>query len=196
MYTFVTDGECFFTIQYNGDILDTATGLDSWLLAPPINYPYFCYFNRGATGLVDGATLTGGTSGAVIKVGHVVLTAGVLGSTSGGGILFFQKVSGEIISGETLTSSGTLAYSSSAALNSPMGIPPRALFLQTETNSIRFALGNAVPTNAADSGYASFGTILSATQNLMISGLQNIASFKVIHAASGSNATVNMEIYY
>jgi hypothetical protein len=195
-YLFVADGECYFTLQYNGDILDTATGLDSWIIQPPIEYPRYLYFNRGYTGLVDGVTLTGGTSGAVIKVGHVVLTGGALSGTTGAGVIFFRPVSGTIASGETLTSSGTLAYAVSKPFDSPVGAKARSLFIQVETNTIRVAMGGATPTNSADTGEANFGFPVYANENLMISGFQNVESYKAIHAVSTSNAVVNLNVYY
>ena len=193
---FVTDGDAYFTLQYNGDILDTATGLDSWLLNPHTEYPNYCYFNQAQNaGLVDGVTLTGQTSGAVIKVGRVVLTGGAVAS-AGAGVLFFQKISGTISTGENLrVSTTTYAVAASGMLDSPVGCQARAMLLQAETNAIRLAMGDVNPTNAAATP-ASFGVIINSGESTNISGAKNISSLKIIHAASGSNAAVNMVIYF
>lgn len=196
-YGFISDGECYFTLQYNGDILDTAATLDDWLLNPRADYRRFCYFNQSANaGLVDGVRLTGQTSGAVIKVGRVVLTGGAIDS-AGLGVLFFQPVSGKIVSGENLrVSTTTYCVAASGELDSPVGARARALFVQAESNDIRFAMGGATPTNSAATP-ANFGTIIKGIpENVMISGFKNVETFKMVHAVSTANAVVNLQIYY
>jgi hypothetical protein len=191
------DGDTFFTLQYNGDVLDAATALDSWLLQPPINFPYFCYFNQGqSTSLIDGVTLTQATSGAVIKVGRVITTGGALGSSTGAGVLFFQKVSGEIDATHALqVGASTYCYPVSLALNSPLGLPARAIFISVETNSIRFCTGGEVPTNAAGTP-ANFGTLLRDTQDIVLTSYLDMRNLQMISAVSTSNATVNVAIKY
>ena len=191
------DGDCYFTLQYNGDVLDAATSLDTWLLDPPAEYPYFCYFITGSeTGLTGGIRLTGATSGAVIKVGKVITTGGALGSDTGAGIIFFQKVSGEIVSGENLDIGATVyAVSASVALDVPVGCKPRSVFMMVETNSIRIALGGVAPVNAAGTP-AAFGAVITANQSTAINGWKNCKSLQIINAASGSNAVVNMMVLY
>lgn len=196
-YHFVADGECYYTLQYNGDILDTAKGLDDWILQARTEYPRYCFFNAGqSTSLVDGVSLTGQTSGAVIKVGRVVLTGGALGSNTGAGVLFFREVSGKIASGENLrVSTTTYCVAASGMLDAPVGALARALFVQVEANSVRFAMGGATPTNAGDTP-ANFGTIINANENLMVSGFKNVSTFKLIHAANSANANVNLQVYF
>ena len=195
-YGFIADGECYFTLQYNGDVIDAAKSLDDWILNPRPDYPNYCYFDRGATGLVDGVTLTGGTSGAVIKVGRVVLTGGTLSGTTGAGVLFFQLVSGTLAKGEILDYGGTLGYSASVMLDAPVGARARALFVQVESNDIRFCMGGATPTNSAATP-ANLGTIIKGIpENMMVSGFKNVETFKMIHAVSTANAAVNIHVYY
>lgn len=193
---FVYDGDCLVFLQYNGNVLDTAAGLDDWLLNPRINYPYFCYFNQGqSASLVDGVSLTGQTSGAVIKVGHVITTGGTLGGSDGVGILFFSKTSGEIQSGENLrVVATTYCVAGSIAKAAPLG-KPKAVSLDVETNNIRYALGGFTPTSSTGTP-ASYGILLVATLSKYIAGTQNVASLQMIHAAGASNAVVNVGIYY
>lgn len=190
------DGDAYFTLQYDGDVLDSAVGLDSWLLNPPEGY-VFCYFNQGQNaGLVDGVKLTGQTSGAVIKVGRVIIPGGAIGSSNAQGILFFKPISGSIVSGENLrVSTTTYAVSASATLQPPSGLQARSIFVSVETNTIRFACGGVAPTNAAGTP-ASFGVPLRDKENVVISGWQDVKTFQMIHAASGSNAVVNVIVYY
>ena len=196
----IYDGDTFFALQYNGDALDSATGLDPWFLdpmEPPQNdYKYFCYFNQGqSASLMDGVTLTGQTSGAVIKVGRVITTGGVLLSSTGAGVLIFRKVSGEIASGENLrVSSTTYCVSASIALAKPL-TKPKAVFLSIETNSVRYFCGGVTPTNAVGTP-ANLGVLLRDTQDIVLTSYLDMRTFKMINAASGSNATVNVEIKY
>ena len=192
------DGDAFITLQYNGDVLDTAASLDDWILNPRTQqYAHYCYFISGqSTSLVDGVTLTGQTSGAVIKVGRVITTGGALASNTGAGILFFQKVSGEIVSGENLrVSTTTYAVSASAAIDAPLGRQARSVFIVVETNSIRFTCGGVAPTNAAGTP-ANFGILMINGQNTVIGGAQSVRTLKMIHAASGSNAAVTVVVSY
>ena len=193
--TFPSTGDTFFTLQYNGDILDAATAIDSWILQPHQDYPKYCYFNVGSeAGLVDGITLTS-ASGAVIKVGHVALTGGALGSDTGAGVLFFREVSGNIISGEALNVGATLyCNAASGALDCPLNAAV-ALFVAVETNTIRYALGGATPSNAAATP-ASFGTPVYALGYGSFIGWKDVSQFKMIHAASGSNATVTVNVMF
>jgi hypothetical protein len=192
-----TTGDCYFTLQYNGDVLDSAKSIDSWLLKPSLDYKYFCYFTAGqSASLVDGVSLTGQTSGAVIKVGRVITTGGALGSSTGTGVLIFQKVSGQIVSGENLrVSTTTYCVAGSASSDMPLGQPVRSLFLSVETNSIRFTVGNVAPTNSAGTP-ASFGTLLKDTQTAIITSWKDCSNFKMINAVSTSNASVSVDITY
>lgn len=195
--SFVYDGDAYFTLQYNGDVLDTAQGLDSWILNPSEQYPYYCFFNSGqSTSLVDGVSLTGQTSGAVIRVGRVITTGGALGSNTGAGVLFFYKVSGEIVSGENLrVSTTTYCIAASAARQAPVGLQARSITVMVETNSIRYTCGGVAPTNAAGTP-ASFGVLVAANENFTVSGWHDVRTFQIIHAVSTSNAAVNMIVRY
>jgi hypothetical protein len=183
------DGDPRFTLQYGS--LNTATTFDSWLIQPHQEYPYYCYFNQAANaGLVDGVTLTGQTSGAVIKVGHVVLTQGALNS-GGMGVLFYQIVSGVIATGENLrVSSTTYCVASSKQLDCPL-TPVRSIYITVETNTIRYCIGGSTPTNSAATP-ASFGIPLTANQNIVLASGNNISSFSMINAVSNSLAVVDV----
>jgi hypothetical protein len=195
--TFNYDGDSYFTLQYTGDVLDTARGIDSWLLQPPPDYPYFCYFKQGQNaGLADGVVLTGQTSGAVILVGRVIIPGGSLAGNDAQGILFFKKVSGHIVTGENLrVSTTTYAVTTSAGLNAPIGQMAKSVFLNVETNSIRVAVGGVSPTNAAGTP-VSFGAIVKDGDSIVFSGWNDVKTMQMIHAASGSNAVVNAIIHY
>lgn len=192
------DGDAFITLQYDGDVLDSAKGLDEWILHPKgQQYNHYCYFISGqSTSLVDGVKLTGQTSGAVIKVGRVITTGGALASNTGAGIMFFQKLSGEIVSGENLrVSTTTYAVSASASLDAPIGRPARSAFIVVETNDIRIACGGVAPTNSAGTP-ANFGVLISSGQNTVIGGWHSVKTLQMIHAASGSNASVTVIVSY
>ena len=190
-------GDTYFTLQYNGNVLDTATSLDGWILQPPPDYPKFCYFISGqSTSLADGVVLTGQTSGAVIEVGRVITTGGTLAGSDGTGILFFKRRSGNIASGENLrVSTTTYCVTGSTALDAPIGQQARSVTISIETNSVRFTLGGVTPTNSAGTP-ASFGTLLKDTQSATFTSWRDMKNFKMIHAASASNATVNVEVQY
>jgi hypothetical protein len=196
MLAFAYDGDAYITLQYNGDVLDAATALDEWILSPKREYPHYCYFTAGqSTSLVDGVKLTGQTSGAVIKVGRVITTGGALGSSTGAGILFFYKVSGELVSGENLrVSTTTYAVAGSGALDSPL-VPARSAFVSVETNSIRIACGGVSPTNAAGTP-ASFGVLLQNTQSTVVGGWKSVRTLKMINAASGSSSSTTVIVNF
>jgi hypothetical protein len=194
MYTFPLNGDAHIYLQYNGDVLDTATGIDAAVITPPTQY--FCYYQQGGeTGLVDGVKLTGQTSGAVIKVKKVVLTGGTIAADSATGVLFYEKISGTISSGENLrVSSTTYAISASGELDAPQ-TPASAIFLSVETNTIRYAAGGFTPTNATGTP-ASYGTPIVANGSITIIGTKDVHDFKMINAAAGSNAVVNVHVMY
>jgi hypothetical protein len=190
-------GDSYFQLQYDGDVLDAAKALDAWLLQPPPDYPHYCYFSSGQNaGLVDNVTLTGQTSGAVIEVGRVIIPGGVIGSSNAQGILFFKRRSGNIVSGENLrVSTTTYCVSTSGELDSPIGQQARSALITVETNTIRVALGGATPTNTAGTP-ASFGTPIAASNSMSITSWKDIKDLKMIHAASGSNAVVNVVVSF
>jgi hypothetical protein len=198
MLVFAYNGDSYFTLRYDGDILDAARHLDPWILEPHADYPRFCYFNTGYTGLVDGIRLVGATSGAVIVVGHVVLTSGTLAGTVGEGVLFFREVSGVIVSGENLQIGGAgqvYAVTASVMLDAPVGQTARGLFVQAETNSVRFTIGGLTPTTSTGTP-ASLGVLLQPNENVQIMGRKDVVDFQIIHAVAASNASVNMIVSY
>ncbi len=194
---FSTSGSTYYTLRYNGDVLDSATKIDSWIQQHPRyqEFPSYCFFNQSANaGLVNGVTLTGQTSGAVIHVGRVVLTGGAVAS-AGMGVLIFKAISGEVVSGENLrVGATTYCVAASARLDCPSG-PARSLYIMVETNNIRYALGGATPTNSAATP-ADFGGLVPASSNLSISGTKDVSDFQIIHAASGSNAAVTVFVIF
>ena len=192
---YVYDGDPRFLLQYGGDSLDTATTIDSWLIQPNQKYPFYCHYTQaGNAGLVNGVQLTGATSGAVIKVGHVVLTQGAVAS-AGMGILFFQFISGKILNGENLQVGGvTYCVAASGQQDAPL-TPARSIFVSVETDTIRYCIGGATPTNAAGTP-ANFGIDLPALSNIVLSSPSSITTFSMLNAASESNATVEMVINF
>ena len=196
---FVTNGDSYFTLQYKGTTLQTATILDDWILNPKSEYPNYCYFIQGQNaGLVDGVTLTGATSGAQIQVGRVILTAGTLAGSTGVGILFYRIVPGSvpIATGENLqVSSTTYCVSNSIQIDSPVGQQARGAFIQAENNNIRFTMGNATPTSGTGTP-ASFGNVLFSNTSMYISGAKNLNSLQMIYDSATSNDAVNVIIAY
>lgn len=199
MYTFVHDGDCYFTLQYNGDVLDTVKSLDPWILNPPAAYPFFCFYKLGQNaGLVDGVTLTGETSGGVIKVGRVIIPGGTLAGSTAAGVLFFRQVSGQIVSGENLrVSTTTYCLAASGPLDSPVGCAPKEIIVQPESgsNNIRIACGGVAPTASTETP-VSFGMLLLANANIVLKGWKNVSSFQMINAVAASNAVVNVMVNY
>ncbi len=192
---FIYDGDTYFSLQYNGNILDTATGIDKALLMP--NVKYFCYFQQGQNaGLVDGVTLTGQTSGAVLKVKDVVTTGGAVGSSDATGVLLIEKVTGTLVSGENLrVSTTTYAVAASGLLDTPFGMQAKSLMVSVETNTCRFFTSGLTPTSSTDTP-ASYGIPLLDTTNIVINGWKNVNDFKIIHAVEASNAVVHIEIAF
>jgi hypothetical protein len=190
-------GDSYFQLQYDGDVLDSAKGLDEWILQPKPDYRHYCYFSSGQNaGLVDGVVLTGQTSGAVIEVGRVIIPGGVIGSSNAQGILFFKRRSGNIVSGENLrVSTTTYCVSTSGELDAPIGRPAKSVLVTVETNTIRVAYGGATPTNSAGTP-ASFGTAVPANGSISATSWKDIKDLKMIHAASGSNAVVNVVVSF
>ena len=195
MIVFPYDGDAYLFVQYNGDNLDAVSSLPSEVIQPSTKY--FCYFNQGQNaGLVDGVTLTGQTSGAVVVVKCVYLTGGALLSNTGAGILFYTRISGNVISGENLRV-GTTTYcvASSGQLDTPYGRIARAIFISVESNDARFTFSGVSPTNTAGTP-ANLGHLIQPNENVVISGWKNVKDFKLISAVSTSNAVVNMTIHY
>lgn len=190
-------GDSYFQLQYDGDVLDAAKNLDAWILQPKSDYPLYCYFSAGQNaGLVDNVVLTGETSGAVIEVGRVVIPGGVIGSSNAQGILFFRRRSGNIVSGENLrVASTTYCVATSGELDSPIGQQARSVLIVVETNTIRLGLCGATPTNTAGTP-ASFGLPIAANGSISITSWKDIKDLKMIHAASASNAVVNVTVSF
>lgn len=196
--TFNHSGNTAFFLQYNGNILDTASALDSWIRNPNAHadqYPFYCYFNQSANaGLVDGVKLTGQTSGCVITVGKVVLTGGAIAS-AGLGILFFRYDSGyvAITSGENLrVSTTTYCVAASGTLHTPRQ-RAKTLVISVEDNNIRYAVGGVTPT--VDSGTPDgLGILIEPGSGVSINGPADVDSFMLIHAAAASNATVHIAV--
>jgi len=198
MNVYLYDGDPKYTLQYGGDSLDAATMIDNALVNPLQNFPYYCHFNAAANaGLVAGVTLTGQTSGAVIKVGKVVLTQGAVAS-AGMGILFYTTTtydSARIVSGENLrVGNTTYCVALSGHTDAPMSVA-RSIFITAETNTIRYCVGGATPTNAGATP-ASFGVPLTAGQSIVLSSPHELYTFSMINAASGSNAVVNIIVCF
>lgn len=191
-------GNTAFFLQYNGNILDTAAGLDSWIRNPNAHardYPYYCYFNQSASAsLVDGVQLTGQTSGAVIKVGRVVLTGGAVAS-AGLGVLFFYYPSSyvAITSGENLrVSSTTYCVAASSTLNTPKQ-RAKSLLVAVEDNDIRYTVGGVTPTVTSGTPDG-LGILVNPNSGFTINGPADVDSLMMIHAAAAANATVHVAV--
>lgn len=195
---FSYDGDPKYTLQYGGDTLDAVNTLDDALVNPRVTTPYYCHFNAAANaGLALGVTLTGQTSGAIVKVGKVVVTQGTV-SSAGMGVLFYTTStydSARIVAGENLrVGNTTYCVASSGHTDAPMTVA-RSIFIVVETNTIRYAVGGVIPTNGAATP-ASFGVPLVAGQSLVLSSPIQLNTFSMINAASGSNAVVNIVVCF
>ena len=195
MLVFQLAGEASITALWNDAILNTATKLDAALLHPPSSY--WTPFTSGDAGLLKGARLTSASNAGVVQVTAVVLTVGAL-TGAGQGILFFDKVSGEIAKADVLKiggSSGTAECTAkSAALSCPM-LPATSAFISVETNAIRMCASGTSPTNSAGTP-AGFGHYIFPTQSFSMSGWSTMKNFSMINAISGTLAVVTVTIQF
>jgi hypothetical protein len=192
-------GNTAFFLQYNGNILDTAQGLDSWIRNPNAHardYPFYCYYNQGQNaGLVDGVQLTGQTSGTVIKVGRVVLTGGALGSSTGLGVLFFNYVGAHTVltSGENLrVSTTTYCVAASSTLHTPAQRAKSAVVM-VEDYDIRYTIGGVTPTVTSGTPDG-LGILVAPDSGFTLNGPADVDSFMMIHALAANNATVHVAV--
>ena len=195
-YVWNYDGDSKYTLQYGGSSLNTATSFDNWLMQGRQQYPCYIHFNQAASAsLVDGVTLTGATSGAKIKVGHVVITQGTAAS-AGMGVLFYTPLSDTIVvTGENMqVGASTYCVAASNQAYTPL-TPIKSVYITVESNTIRYCIGGDTPTNSAGTP-ASFGIPLTAGQNIVLSSGYNLSTFSMINAVSASLATVDVTFNY
>jgi len=199
MQIFVTEGTGVIYLKYSGDatseILNTSTGLDSYVTH--LKTRYMSYFSAGGeTGLVDGVTLTGQTSGAIIQVKRVLITNGTIGADDAVGALFFDVITGTITNGENLRV-GTTTYcvAESAEIEIPKGMRLRHITLQVETHSLRVGWSPCQITNSAATP-ASYGMLIQANENMTVVGNINCANFKLINAVADSYGVANLILSY
>lgn len=195
------DGDSKFTVQYGGSTLNSATSFDERLLG--INHdnqlakwPKYIHFNQAqSASFVRGVQLTGATSGTIINAGPVVITQGTAAS-GGMGILFYNidassPLNAQIVSGENLqVGASTYCVAASNQSDTPL-TPIRSVYITVETNTIRYCIGGAQPTNSGATP-ASFGIPLTAGQNIVLSSGYMLQTFYMINAVSGSTATVDV----
>jgi hypothetical protein len=196
MMFFPWEGEAYLYLQYGGSGLNTATAIDTNVLCP--QNKKFVYFQQGQNaGLANGVILTGQTSGCVIRVDKVLITEGTTSGSDALGVLFFDHLNAyTVVSGENLrVSTTTYAVAASNCIDAPYRMNARSLFVQTETNSIRFIYAGNTPTTSGGTP-ANLGAILTAGNNIVIAGWEAVRRFKFINAVNGGLATVNIHVSY
>jgi hypothetical protein len=199
MKTFDMYGIAGLYLKYSGDLVDVAQSLSTHVLHPPSRT--YMRFSAGVATLVTGVTLTGQTSGAVVVVKGVVVTAGTLAGNDGAGIFFVSVTSGVPQTDENWrVATTTYCVSRTALLTIPSphwgAEIARAAFVQAETNSIRLLWDSSPPTTTSETGDTSFGFLLNATESIPIKGELNVKNLQFVNAATASNAVVNIGIYY
>jgi hypothetical protein len=195
MITFPVTGEAFVYLQYSGNTgMDTATSIPSPVLNPKWNT--YLHFTAGTSDLIIGKNIIGGTSGATANVKEIVITNGTLAGSDAAGIIFIDNITGTWALGENITISGpsTIGVARSVVLYVPM-TPAKTVFLQCETNSVRLCWTGYTPTNSVATP-ASQGIVFEPTENVEITGWNNISNLKFINAVSTSNATLNIIVGY
>jgi hypothetical protein len=198
MRTFESTGIAGLFLKYSGNLLDAAVSLDADILAPPSKY--YMRYTAGATGLVPGVTLIGGTSTAVMQVQGVIITAGSLAGSDAEGVIFLTVTSGTFQTGENLNTAApaTLAIARSALLTLPReytyGV--KSIIIQCETAALRVLYDGSDPTTSTETGDANFGYILNPFDSYSIKGWANCERFKMINAVAASNGVANVGIFY
>lgn len=196
---FAHQGQATIYLKYVGDgtstILNTATGLDDYV--KELKTPYIQYFSAGqSASLVDGVTLTGQTSGAVLHVERVLITQGTLGGSDACGVLFCKSITGTVTAGENLRVSTTtycVAVESQKAI--PKGLFLKHITMQVENNNLRVLWDGLSPTNSAATP-ASWGLLVQANENLPIAGYHNCCNLKMINAVAGSYGYASLLLAY
>ncbi len=216
MLVFPYEGDAYLTLKYSGSVLSSAVSLDPYVIKPTTNY--YIHFHSGQNaGLVDGVTLTGQTSGGVIKADRVLITSGSTGSSNAVGVLFCEHLSdNKIVSGENLrVSTTTYCVAHSPLLSTPFSLSARALFLTVETNSLRISYSGVPPTSGSGTP-ASFGHLVASSalssiriissssgeddivlnNTFRVSGWKSVKDFKMIANDTSNIPTVTITVYY
>jgi hypothetical protein len=185
---FQSAGEGEINVQYSDTLQNSAMTLDGNLLEPPTGN--FMNFTGGATGLAANTRAIAMGSGAVIAIVAVVVTAGTLGDSTARGVIFFNKVSGTIASGDTFTYFTMQGLPQTCPMN-----PAKSVSVSCETNAMRFTVSGVAPTNSAGTP-ANFGQALPANANMTIAGWSSVKMFSWIAAVSGSSPLLNVGINF
>jgi hypothetical protein len=197
MRSFETVGNAGVFLKYEGNLIDAVISMDPDILQPPSKY--YLRFSAGATGLVNGVELNGGTSTAILRVQGVVIASGTLAGGDATGVIFVTITSGVFEIDENLNTAApaTLAIARSTLLTLPKeytyGV--KSIVLQIEGAQVRLLFDGSNPTNTAANA-ASFGILLNPFDSYLIKGWTNCQKLRFINAVSTANATVNMMVSY
>jgi len=192
MQTFEMPGNAGITLQYAGDLLDSALGMEEAILNPPQNY-YF-HFSGGVTGLAQNLVLTGATSG-ILTVDKVVITSGTLGGSDAQGVIFAREITGALTLGQNMDNGVTTYCIARSALTLIPHQEACGLLLCVETNSMLITICGAPPINSGGTP-ASFGILLNAMDSFPVKGWRNTRNFKMINAVAAANAKATITVFY
>jgi len=177
--------------------------LPASVISPPTGY--YLPFTSGVTGLASGVILTGATSSAKAQVADngVIITGGSLGGSSAQGVLFLLPITGTFQAGENLQNPTptTMCVANDTQIptvGNPGGKSPlaaRVVYGYVGAQTIITCAGGSTPTNASGTP-ASFGIPILAGSYFEVDGWNNVATFKMINAVSGTLATVILQVIY
>jgi hypothetical protein len=198
MIVYPLNGECGFSGRW-GNItnITTITQFDPLLLTIPQTATHYVKFTAGTTAqLVQGETITGGTSTATAVVVGVAVEGGTIGATTQYGILFMQIPKGTpTAAGETWT--GSKASGTVVTVQAPMPIrtysAPVAALITCEVASAAFTLDGTSPTLTAGT---SDGHTITSGQSYVVAGFNNIKNFKIINAAAANGTVIKYSLFY
>lgn len=196
MLVFSNAGEgCVYVYWPADDLTDTATTMAKCLMNPPTEY--LVPFTTGGNDMYRGQLLTGATSSAVVRVVDWVQTGGSNAGDNMTGVAFIEMVSGTITAGENLAvgASVKMVPVTAEIKHGAYGLSPKAMYISCETQNMRYTMSGIPPTNS-DATPASMGHLLTAGDELMITGWQNIKRFSFINAVSTSNGALHMTVMY
>ena len=199
MIVYPLNGECGFSGRW-GNItnITTVTSFDPLLLTIPPTATHYVRYTTGTTAqLVQGETITGGTSTATAVVVGVAVEGGTIGATTQHGIVFMQipKVATPTAAGETWT--GNKASGTIVTVQAPMFLKvysaPVAALITCEVANAAFTMDGTSPTLTAGT---SDGHTITSGQSYVVAGFNNIKNFKIINAANANGTVIKYSLFY
>jgi hypothetical protein len=171
------------------DLNDVAVSMPAIAVCPPTEY-YFPY-TTGGNDLAEGMILTGGTSSCKVRVVKFTVASGTNAGDNMTGIMFVEILSGTITAGENLSIGASVKCVPTTAeiKHGAYGLQAKAMYVSCETQNMRYTLDGTAPTTA-------MGHLLTAGDELMITGWSNIKRFKWRNAADANNGALHITVMF